>query len=104
HAQGHDDLPAHQPADRGSAGLGLRLGDRGRPAGVYARAARRLQSLCRLGSAVGIRAMARHVPLVLASLAAIFLVAPMAIIVPMSFSNPLSFHFPPPPHSPPPSP
>src|SRR6516162_8130062 len=96
HAQRHDDLPAHQPADRRSAGLGLRLGDRGRPAGVHACAARRLQSLCRPGSAVGIGAMARHVPLVLASLAAIFLVAPMAIIVPMSFSKAISFEFPPP--------
>src|SRR6516162_8988008 len=96
HAQGHDDLPTHQPADRRPAGLGLRLGDRGRPAGVHACAARRLQSLCRLGSAVGIAGMARHVPLVLASLAAIFLVAPMAIIVPMSFSKAISFEFPPP--------
>src|SRR5215471_10393158 len=96
HAQRHDDLSAHQPADRGPAGLGLRLGDCGRPAGVHARAARRLQSLCRLRSAVGIGAMARHVPLVLASLAAIFLVAPMAIIVPMSFSKAISFEFPPP--------
>src|SRR5712691_9875258 len=96
HAQGHDDLPTHQPADRGSAGLGLCLGDRGRPASVHARAARRLQSLCRLGSSVGIRAMARHVPLVLASLVALFLVAPMAIIVPMSFSKAISFEFPPP--------
>jgi ABC-type spermidine/putrescine transport system permease subunit I len=42
HAQGHDDLPAHQPADRGPAGLGLRLGDRGGPARVHARPARRL--------------------------------------------------------------
>ena len=40
--------------------------------------------------------MARHVPLVLASLAAIFLVVPMAIIVPMSFSKAISFEFPPP--------
>src|SRR6516165_50191 len=96
HAQGHDDLPTHQPADRGPAGLGLCLGDRGRPAGVHACAARRLQSLRRLGSAVGIGAMARHVPLLLASLAAIFLVAPMAIIVPMSFSKAISFEFPPP--------
>src|SRR5215469_11987191 len=40
--------------------------------------------------------MARHVPLVLASLTAIFLVAPMAIIVPMSFSKAISFEFPPP--------
>src|SRR5215510_4976227 len=38
----------------------------------------------------------RHVPLVLASLVAIFLVAPMAIIVPMSFSTAISFEFPPP--------
>jgi len=40
--------------------------------------------------------MARHVPLLLASLAAIFLIAPMAIIVPMSFSKAISFEFPPP--------
>jgi len=40
--------------------------------------------------------MARHVPLLLASLAAIFLVAPMTIIVPMSFSKAISFEFPPP--------
>jgi putative spermidine/putrescine transport system permease protein len=40
--------------------------------------------------------MTRHIPLVLASLAAIFLVAPMAIIVPMSFSRAISFEFPPP--------
>ena len=40
--------------------------------------------------------MTRHIPLVLASLAAIFLVAPMAIIVPMSFSTAISFEFPPP--------
>src|SRR5437660_12593711 len=40
--------------------------------------------------------MARHVPLVLASLVALFLVAPMAIIVPMSFSKAISFEFPPP--------
>ncbi len=41
-------------------------------------------------------AVTRHIPLVLASLAAIFLVAPMAIIVPMSFSKAISFEFPPP--------
>src|SRR6266545_2845773 len=41
-------------------------------------------------------AMTRHVPLLLASLAAIFLVAPIAIIVPMSFSSAISFEFPPP--------
>jgi putative spermidine/putrescine transport system permease protein len=40
--------------------------------------------------------MTRHIPLVLACLAAIFLVAPMAIIVPMSFSSAISFEFPPP--------
>ena len=40
--------------------------------------------------------MARHVPLVLASLVALFLVAPLAIIVPMSFSKAISFEFPPP--------
>jgi putative spermidine/putrescine transport system permease protein len=38
----------------------------------------------------------RHVPLALAVLAALFLVAPMAIIVPMSFSRAVSFEFPPP--------
>ncbi len=38
----------------------------------------------------------RYVPLALAWLAAIFLVAPIAIIVPMSFSNAVSFEFPPP--------
>ena len=38
----------------------------------------------------------RHVPLVLAALVAIFLIAPMAIIVPMSFSKAISFEFPPP--------
>ena len=40
--------------------------------------------------------MQRHIPLVLATLVAIFLVAPMAIIVPMSFSSAISFEFPPP--------
>jgi putative spermidine/putrescine transport system permease protein len=40
--------------------------------------------------------MIRHIPLVLASLSALFLVAPMAIIVPMSFSSAISFEFPPP--------
>jgi len=39
---------------------------------------------------MGIGAMARHIPLVLASLVAIFLVAPMAVIVPMSFSKAIS--------------
>ena len=38
----------------------------------------------------------RHLPLALAVLVAIFLVAPMAIIVPMSFSKAISFEFPPP--------
>jgi putative spermidine/putrescine transport system permease protein len=41
-------------------------------------------------------AMTRYIPLGLAWLVAIFLVAPMAIIVPMSFSNAISFEFPPP--------
>src|SRR6266852_9242987 len=41
-------------------------------------------------------AMARHLPLIAAALAAVFLVAPMAIIVPMSFSKAISFEFPPP--------
>jgi putative spermidine/putrescine transport system permease protein len=41
-------------------------------------------------------ATTRHIPLVLAWLAALFLVAPMAIIVPMSFSKAISFEFPPP--------
>lgn len=40
--------------------------------------------------------MTRQIPLVLALLAALFLVAPMAIIVPMSFSSAISFEFPPP--------
>jgi len=40
--------------------------------------------------------MMRHVPLALASLVALFLIAPMAIIVPMSFSTAVSFAFPPP--------
>ena len=40
--------------------------------------------------------MARHLPLVLAWLVAIFLVAPIVIIVPMSFSSAISFEFPPP--------
>ena len=40
--------------------------------------------------------MTRYIPLFLATLAAIFLVAPMAIIVPMSFSRAISFEFPPP--------
>ena len=35
-------------------------------------------------------------PRLLAFLAALFLVAPMAIIVPMSFSTAISFEFPPP--------
>jgi putative spermidine/putrescine transport system permease protein len=41
-------------------------------------------------------AMARHVPLALALLVTIFLIAPLAIIVPMSFSKATSFEFPPP--------
>ena len=41
-------------------------------------------------------AMARHVPLLLALIVALFLVAPLAIIVPMSFSKAISFEFPPP--------
>jgi putative spermidine/putrescine transport system permease protein len=40
--------------------------------------------------------MARHIPLVLASIVALFLVAPLGIIVPMSFSKAISFEFPPP--------
>jgi putative spermidine/putrescine transport system permease protein len=40
--------------------------------------------------------MARHIPLVLATIVALFLIAPMAIIVPMSFSTAISFEFPPP--------
>ena len=40
--------------------------------------------------------MTRHIPLVLAWLVALFLIAPMAIIVPMSFSTAISFEFPPP--------
>jgi putative spermidine/putrescine transport system permease protein len=41
-------------------------------------------------------AMTRHLPLTLALLVAVFLVAPLAIIVPMSFSKAISFEFPPP--------
>src|SRR5881628_3104773 len=41
-------------------------------------------------------AMARHIPLMAASLVAIFLVAPIVVIVPMSFSSAISFEFPPP--------
>jgi putative spermidine/putrescine transport system permease protein len=40
--------------------------------------------------------MTRHIPLLLATIVVIFLVAPMAIIVPMSFSTAVSFEFPPP--------
>ena len=40
--------------------------------------------------------MIRHVPLALATVVALFLIAPMAIIVPMSFSTAISFEFPPP--------
>jgi len=40
--------------------------------------------------------MARHIPLTLATIVALFLIAPMAIIVPMSFSTAVSFEFPPP--------
>jgi putative spermidine/putrescine transport system permease protein len=40
--------------------------------------------------------MTRHIPLVLAMIVALFLIAPMAIIVPMSFSSAISFEFPPP--------
>src|SRR5678815_3294949 len=94
-AQGHDDLAVDQSADRGPARLGLRLRDRRRSARVDPRPARRLQSLCRSGSAVGMTAMmtavARHVPLLLAWIVALFLVAPLAIIVPMSFSKAVSF-------------
>src|SRR2546428_10928674 len=35
-------------------------------------------------------------PLILASIAALFLVAPILIVVPMSFSTAISFQFPPP--------
>lgn len=38
----------------------------------------------------------RHAPLALATVVALFLIAPMAIIVPMSFSTAISFEFPPP--------
>src|SRR5215471_1864256 len=40
--------------------------------------------------------MLRGLPLVLAVIVAIFLIAPIAIIVPMSFSTAISFEFPPP--------
>src|SRR5881296_1609500 len=35
-------------------------------------------------------------PLILASIAALFLVAPILVVVPMSFSTAISFQFPPP--------
>jgi len=40
--------------------------------------------------------MTRHLPLVMAVIVALFLIAPIAIIVPMSFSTAISFEFPPP--------
>ena len=40
--------------------------------------------------------MMRYIPLVLATIVAIFLIAPILIIVPMSFSTAISFEFPPP--------
>jgi putative spermidine/putrescine transport system permease protein len=40
--------------------------------------------------------MLRSIPLVLAVVVALFLIAPMAVIVPMSFSSAISFEFPPP--------
>ncbi len=40
--------------------------------------------------------MTRFIPLVLATIVAIFLIAPILIIVPMSFSTAISFEFPPP--------
>ena len=40
--------------------------------------------------------MTRHLPLVMAVIVALFLLAPIAIIVPMSFSTAVSFEFPPP--------
>jgi putative spermidine/putrescine transport system permease protein len=40
--------------------------------------------------------MTRHLPIVIATVVVIFLIAPIAIIVPMSFSTAISFEFPPP--------
>jgi putative spermidine/putrescine transport system permease protein len=40
--------------------------------------------------------MTRFIPLVLATIVAVFLIAPILIIVPMSFSTAISFEFPPP--------
>ena len=40
--------------------------------------------------------MMRYIPLVLATIVAFFLIAPILIIVPMSFSTAISFEFPPP--------
>ena len=40
--------------------------------------------------------MTRHLPVVIATVVVIFLIAPIAIIVPMSFSTAISFEFPPP--------
>src|SRR5207248_1704040 len=77
-------------------GLGLCLRDRGGAAGRDAAPARGLQPFRRPRPAVGVIAMARHVPLALAFLSTLFLVAPMVIIVPMSFSTAISFEFPPP--------
>ncbi len=95
HAQGHDDLATHQPADRGSAGLGICLRHCRRAACLLACSPPHLQPFRRPRPAVGLRRMLR-IPLILAITVAIFLVAPMAIIVPMSFSTAISFEFPPP--------
>ena len=54
HAEGHDDLPADQPADRRPSRLGLRVRDRGGSARRHAFPARHLQSVCRARPAVGI--------------------------------------------------
>jgi putative spermidine/putrescine transport system permease protein len=40
--------------------------------------------------------MTRHLPVVVAAIVVIFLIAPIAVIVPMSFSTAISFEFPPP--------
>ena len=96
HPQGHDDLAAHQSTDRGPAGVGVRVCDRGGSTCRHPRSARRLQSIRRPRSPMGLAFMQRHIPLIFANLVAIFLIGPMAIIVPMSFSTAISFEFPPP--------
>src|SRR6185437_15196683 len=96
HPQGHDDLAAHQSTDRGPAGVGVRVCDRGGSTCRHPRSARRLQSIRRPRSPMGLAFMQRHIPLIFANLVAIFLLGPMTIIVPISLSSAISFEFSPP--------